>query len=324
MPARRLSAVALTDQPVIVIAGPTAGGKSGLGMDLAERLDGVIINADSMQVYRDLAILTARPTAADEARVPHCLYGDRDAAAAGSAAEWVKRAEAAIAAAFADSKRAIVVGGTGFYLKALMEGIVPIPLIPADVRTRSRSRRREIGDIAFHDELASRDPEMAARLNPGDSQRVLRAWEVVEARGRALSDWQRDPTRAPETRFRVLVVAPPREELYRNCDRRFIDMLEAGAVEEVMLLADRADAEGFDPALPILKALGYRQLLAYSRDEMSLDSAIAAAQQETRNYAKRQLTWLRHQLPNDTDPHPRIAVKQYNYVIDDELFSFMS
>lgn len=314
----------MTERPVIVIAGPTASGKSGLGLTLAERLDGTIINVDSMQVYRDLHILTARPTAADEARVPHRLYGDRDATEAGSAAAWAARATAAIEAVAAAGRRPIMVGGTGLYLKALMEGIAPIPEVPTEIRARAQARRQDIGDVAFHNELATRDPDIAARLHPGDSQRVLRAWAVIEATGRALSDWQRDPAPAPETQFRVIVVEPPREELYRNCDSRFLDMIEAGALDEVKALAERADAEALPPELPIFKALGYPPLRAYLRDETTLDEAIAASQQQTRNYAKRQSTWLRHQLPTDADGSARISVKQYNYALDEEMFSFVS
>lgn len=313
----------MAERPVIVVAGPTASGKSGLAMDLAEKLDGTIINADSMQVYRDLRILTARPSPADEARVPHLLYGDRDAAQAGSAADWSAAAHAALQSVVDAGRRPILVGGTGLYLKALMEGLAPVPEVPREFRERAQARRREIGDVAFHNELATRDPEIAARLHPGDSQRVLRAWEVVEATGRPLSEWQNEPATVPDELFRVIVVDPPRDELYRNCDSRFLDMIEAGAIDEVRALAARADAEGLDPALPIFKALGYPSLAAHLRGETPLDAAIIAAQQQTRNYAKRQTTWLRHQLPGEDGGHPRISVLKYNYAIGDELFSFM-
>jgi len=314
----------MTEQPVIVVAGPTASGKSGLAMDIAEQLDGTIINADSMQVYRELRILTARPSQADEDRVPHLLYGDRDATQAGSAADWATAAHGALQSVIDAGRRPILVGGTGLYLKALMEGLAPIPEVPAEFRERAQARRREIGDVAFHNELATRDPEIAARLHPGDSQRVLRAWEVAEATGRPLSAWQKEPATAPDKSFRVVVIEPPRDELYRNCDSRFLDMIEAGAIDEVRALAARADAEGLNPALPIFKALGYPSLSAYLRDETPLDAAIIAAQQQTRNYAKRQTTWLRHQLPGDDGDHPRIRLLKYNYSIDDYLFSFMS
>ena len=319
-----MSVLAMTERPVIVVAGPTASGKSGLAIAIAERVGGTIVNADSMQVYSDLYVLTARPSAADEARVPHVLYGDRDAAEAGSAAEWAARARAAVAAIEAAGRRPIVVGGTGLYLKALMEGIAPIPEVPPETRAKAQARRRTIGDVAFHNELATRDPEIAARLHPGDSQRVLRAWEVVEATGRPLSDWQRELAPAPENRFRVIVLEPPREELYRDCDSRFLDMLDAGALDEVHMLGVRADAERLDPALPIFKALGYRPLAEYLNGETTLDAAIEVSQQQTRNYAKRQTTWLRHQLPSTADAAARIAILKYNYNITDEMLSFMS
>lgn len=314
----------MAELPVIVVAGPTASGKSGLAMDLAERLGGTIINADSMQVYRDLRVLTARPSPADEDRVPHLLYGDRDATQAGSAADWAAAAHAALQSVIDAGRRPILVGGTGLYLKALMEGLAPIPEVPAETRARAAARRREIGDVAFHNELATRDPEIAARLHPGDSQRVLRAWEVVEATGRPLSDWQKEPAIAPDKSFRVIVIGPPRDELYRNCDSRFLDMIEAGAIDEVRALAARAEAEDLNPALPIFKALGYPPLAAYLRGEMRLDAAIVASQQQTRNYAKRQTTWLRHQLPGEDGDHPRISILKYNFIQDDKIFSFLS
>lgn len=314
----------MAEQPVIVVAGPTASGKSGLAMDLAERLEGTIINADSMQVYRDLRILTARPSQADEDRVPHLLYGDRDATEAGSAADWAAAAHAAVQSVIDADRRPILVGGTGLYLKAMMEGLAPIPEVPDEIRQRAHAHRREIGDAAFHNELAMRDPEIAERLHPGDSQRVLRAWEVVEATGRPLSDWQTEPAPTPDMAFRVVVIEPPRDELYRHCDSRFLDMIEAGAIDEVRTLSARADAEELNPALPIFKALGYPPLAAHLRGETTLDAAIIASQQQTRNYAKRQTTWLRHQLPGDEGDHSRIAVLKYNYSIDDQLFSFLS
>lgn len=314
----------MAEQPVIVVAGPTASGKSGLAMDLAAQLGGTIVNADSMQVYRDLRILTARPSEADEDRIPHLLYGNRDATEAGSAADWATAAQNALQSVIDDGRRPILVGGTGLYLKALMEGLAPIPEVAGQIRERAQMRRREIGDVAFHNELAVRDPVIAARLHPGDSQRVLRAWEVVEATGRPLSDWQNEPATVPDKSFRVIVIEPPRDELYRNCDSRFLDMIEAGGIDEVKALAARADAEDLNPALPIFKALGYPPLAAYLRGETQLDAAIIASQQQTRNYAKRQTTWLRHQMPEEGSDHPRISTLKYNYVNDDKLFSFLS
>jgi tRNA dimethylallyltransferase len=308
------------DRPVVVVAGPTASGKSGIALDIAERLGGEIVNADSMQVYRDLRILTARPSTADEARVPHHLYGYRPADAPGSAAEWAIDAHAAIDAVRASGRLPVVVGGTGLYLKALMEGIAPVPEVPAEIRARAAARRREIGSLAFHNELASRDPAIAERLNPGDSQRVLRAWEVVEATGRPLSDWQDEPAMPPDLPFRVIALLPPRDELYRVCDQRFLDMLAAGALDEVRALAAHVEAEALALDLPVFKALGYAPLAAHLRGETSLDDAIATSQQQTRNYAKRQYTWFRNQLPGAD----ACLVLKLSYPNLKEIFSFLS
>lgn len=314
----------MREAPVIVVAGPTASGKSSLGIEIAEKLDGSIINADSMQVYRDLHILTARPSDDDEARVPHRLYGYRDAAEAGSTAEWSAAAEQAIAEVRAAGRQPILVGGTGLYLKTLMEGIAPIPEVPSEFRDRALKRRQEIGDLAFHNELATRDPVIATRLHPGDSQRVLRAWEVVEATGRPLSEWQQDPVTPPDTRFRVVVLQPPREELNRRADSRFLDMLTQGVLDEVKALHARAQAEVLDPSLPIFKALGYPSLAAHLRGETTLEAAIAESQQQTRNYAKRQMTWLRHQLDDSDDEGARIQILKLSFANMDEIFSFLS
>ncbi len=313
----------MADAPVVV-AGPTASGKSGLAVEIAEQFDGEIVNADSMQVYRDLRVLTARPDPAEEARVPHRLYGYRDAAEPGSAADWANDALAAIAEIRRAGRRPIVVGGTGLYLRTLMQGIAPVPEVPDAIRDRARARRREIGDMAFHNELATRDPVIAERLHPGDSQRVIRAWEVFEATGRPLSQWQEAPATAPDLSFRIVVLLPPRDELYRVCDARFLDMLAAGALDEVARLAGRAAEEGLDPALPIFKALGFTPLAAHRRGEMTLDAAIGLSQQQTRNYAKRQYTWLRHQLDDGGQDHPRNEKLELSFVKRDEIFSFLS
>lgn len=315
----------MNDAPVIVIAGPTASGKSGLAMRLAETFDGTIVNADSMQVYSDLQVLTARPSVEDEVRVPHRLYGYRDAADMASAADWMRDARSVIAGIRDQGRRPIVVGGTGLYLRALMEGIAEIPGVPAEIRTTARARRHEIGSEAFHKELQVRDPVIAARLHVGDSQRVLRAWEVFEATGRALSDWQADPVTPPDLTFRLVALLPPRDELYATCERRFEMMLEAGALDEVAKLAARAEGEGLDPALPIFKALGYPALSAHLRGEVSLADARETSQQQTRNYAKRQMTWLRHQLPeNDVSSSGHTSVLKLSFINMDEIFSFLS
>lgn len=280
--------------PVIVVYGPTAGGKSGLALGLAERLDGVVINADALQVYAELRILTARPGPKDEARVPHRLYGVLSAATAGSAAWWRTAALAEIEAAHEGGKRAILTGGTGLYINSLIDGLSPVPPADEAARAKATALYAELGGEAFRAELARRDPEAAARLKSGDRQRLIRAWEVAEATGRALSDWQKLP-REPghDLDFRLIGLMPPREELYARIDRRFEVMLAAGALDE----ARAFDALGLDPSLPANKALGLPELRRHLAGEIGLEEATRAAQQASRNYAKRQMTWFRGQLP---------------------------
>ena len=304
----------MTDPParsVLVIAGPTASGKSGLAAALAERLGGTVINADAMQVYRELVILTARPSEAALARAPHRLYGVLPATDRCSAARWRGLALEAIAAA---AGLPIVVGGTGLDLRALMRGLAPFPAVPAAVRAAAVARRAALGSEAFHREVAARDPAMAARLPIGDRQRLVRAWEIFEATGRPWSDWLASPDEPPPSglRFAVLVVAPPRAALYRAIDQRLGAMIERGALDEVRALAV------LDPALPIHKALGAREFARHLQGELTLAAALAAAQQATRNYAKRQMTWLRHQLPGAT-----WVDAQYSDQLTPEIFSFI-
>jgi tRNA dimethylallyltransferase len=310
--------------PVVIVGGPTASGKSALAIALAERLDGTVVNADSMQVYRDLAILTARPTAADTARVPHRLFGFLDAADFCSAARWRDLASAEIAAIHETGRRAIVVGGTGLYLRALMQGMAAVPPIPAAVRTAARARHAELGAAAFHAALAGRDPVMAARLAPGDSQRVVRAWEVVEATGRSLADWQADATDAAPFAYDVLLLLPPRSALYAACDARFDAMLATGALDEVRALEARVADGAVANDAPLLKALGIPELRALLRGDLDRAGAVAAAQQATRRFAKRQTTWFRHQLPAAATPPVRRVMRideKFSDKILDEIFS---
>jgi len=280
----------------IIVAGPTASGKSALALALAERLNGVVINADSMQVYDTLRIVTARPSAEDEARAPHRLYGVLDPAELCSAGRWRAMAVAEMEAAWAAGQLPVVVGGTGLYLRALVQGLSPIPDIPDATRQAARALFEQMGNEAFHALLASRDPVSAARLHPGNSQRLVRAWEVLEATGRTLADWQAvPPVDALDAAFYSIVIAPERDALYEGCDRRFRLMIEQGALEEVKALLARR----LDPALPAMKALGVPELAAYLDGRVTLEQAIAQAQQTTRNYAKRQSTWFRHQLQTD-------------------------
>ncbi len=292
---------------VLVIGGPTATGKSSLAVALAERLDGEVINGDSMQVYRGLPILTAQPDDAARARAPHRLYGVLDLDERCSAGRWQGMAIAAIGAARAAGRVPIVVGGTGMYLRALMGGLADIPDIPADVRAEITQQLDAVGAPAFHAAFAKQDPEMAARLVPTDRQRLIRAAEVLAATGRSLADWQRDtkPTLAggaPLT-FRTVLVNPPREAVYAACDARFAAMVAHGALDEARRLAD----QGLSDLLPGTKALGLRELMAHVRGEFGLDEAIRRAQSATRHYVKRQVTWFSRQFIADYTVNEKLS-----------------
>ncbi|WP_407193961.1 tRNA (adenosine(37)-N6)-dimethylallyltransferase MiaA [Bradyrhizobium sp. STM 3566] len=279
----------------VLIAGPTASGKSALALELALATDGVVINADSMQVYRDLRIITARPTAADEALVPHRLYGHVDAAVNFSAGAWVSDAAKALDGARAQGRLPIFIGGTGLYFKALTAGLSVVPPIPAEVRDDVRARLERNGVEALHAELARRDPPAAGRLNLRDRTRIARALEVIEATGRSLLDWQQEgqPPLLPKDSFRAVFLAPERDELYARIDARFDAMLGAGALREVERLA----ARHLDPLLPAMKAHGVPALIRHLRGGLSLEEAAGIGRADTRHYAKRQFTWFRHQLP---------------------------
>lgn len=283
--------------PVVIVTGPTASGKSGLALELAGRFDGTVINADSMQVYRDLRVLSARPDAAEEARAPHRLFGVLGAEERCSVGRWLDMAAAEIAAARAARRLPLVVGGTGMYLKALTQGLAPVPDVPEAVTADATALYDDLGGEAFRARLADRDRGAAAALPPGDRQRLIRAYAVAAATGRTLAAWQSEaPPGAPvAARFFTVLVLPPRADLYAACDARFTAMLEAGAVDEVRSLL----ARGLDPSLPAMRAVGVPELGAAIRGEMTLDQAADKARQATRNYAKRQLTWFRHQLSPD-------------------------
>lgn len=278
----------------ILIAGPTASGKSALAMELARRLDGVIVNADSMQVYRELRILTARPSVEDEREVPHRLYGHVSGATAYSTGDWLQDAASALADIRASAKRAIVVGGTGLYFKALLDGLSPIPSVPADVRAHWRQEAKQLGAADLHEELQKRDPVMAARLRPTDTQRLTRALEVLSATGRSLAHWH-DLPRQPVldvTKTVRLLVNPGRAVLDRRCEERFDAMIAAGALEEVSALRSLQ----LSADLPIMKALGVTALTQYLVGALPLPEAAALAKSQTRAYVKRQLTWLKRNM----------------------------
>jgi len=276
----------------VLIAGPTASGKSALAMELAENLRGIIINADSMQVYCELAVLTARPSAADEMRIPHRLYGHVKASERYSVGRYQEEATHALAEARAGNRVAIFTGGTGLYFDALTKGLSPIPAVPAEIRESVRVRFETMGREPFFEEFARRDPVTASKLRASDTQRVQRAAAVLEATGRPLAEWKDMSGRPVLTGLRVarLVLAPSREVLFERIDRRFEAMVRQGALEEARLLL------GLDPSLPAAKALGLPQLQTYLTGQGSLESAIGVAQLATRHYVKRQMTWFRNRM----------------------------
>lgn len=278
----------------ILIAGPTASGKSGFALALAERLGGVVINADSMQVYRELRILTARPTAEDEARAPHALYGFVSGAEAYSAGRYAADAAKAIAEARAAGRVPIVVGGTGLYFKVLLEGLSPVPPVDPLARAYWRAQAASRPASELHALLAARDPETAARLVPTDPQRIVRALEVLESTGRSLGEWQRLPGQPvlAEAETARLVILPEREHIGPAIEARFDIMMRAGALDDVRTLL----ALGLTSELPVMRALGVGSLAAHLRGDCTLEDAVAHAKSQTRKYAKRQRTWLRRNM----------------------------
>jgi tRNA dimethylallyltransferase len=283
-----------------LIAGPTASGKSALALALAEAIGGEIVNADSQQLYRDLPILSARPSPEETARAPHHLFGVADAADGWSVGRWLRAAAETLSEVAKRGRPAIVVGGTGLYFRALTQGLAEIPEVPAFVRRVAETDYAALGEAPFRARLAEVDPAAAARIAVGDRQRLVRAWEVYSATGSAISDLQASgaPALAPGS-WTGVVLEPAREALYARCDARLAGMLEAGALAEVAALA----ARGLDPDLPAMKAVGVREFAAYLRGEITLEAALALARQETRRYAKRQMTWARGQMKD----WPRIA-----------------
>jgi tRNA dimethylallyltransferase len=278
----------------ILIAGPTASGKSALALALAEKLAGTIVNADSMQVYRDLRIITARPTAQEEARVPHRLYGDVDAAVNYSTGQWLRDVSAVLDELKAQGRPASLVGGTGLYFKALTAGLAAVPPIPPEIRADVRARLQGEGAPALYRELMRLDPVTAQRLMVNDRARISRALEVVLATGRSLSDWHREglPPLLDAASAAKVFITCERKELVHRIEARFAGMLAAGALEEVRTLAARR----FDPSLPAMKAHGVPWLIRHLNGEITLEQAAAGAVMDTRRYAKRQLTWFRNQM----------------------------
>ena len=289
----------------VLVAGPTASGKSAVALALARKLGGAIINADSQQIFREWRILSARPSPAEEALAPHFLYGHVAMSRPYSVGDWLSDMSMAKADCAVNGLRPIIVGGTGLYFKALTEGLASIPPIPADVRKAAEAMLAEHGIAKLAGDLAERDPGTAAATDLANPVRVLRAWEVLAATGTGLKAWQErtGPALIPPEGAERFVLTPDRDWLYARCDARLDRMIEAGALDEVR----KVMARGIDPALPGMKAVGAPELMAHLRGEMTLEDAIEAAKIQTRRYAKRQLTWARNQMAQwtilaETDP----------------------
>jgi len=285
-----------TDRPselprIALIAGPTASGKSARAIALAEARNGTVINADASQVYRDLRILSARPSVEEEARVPHLLFGYRDGAEACSAAQWAADAKAAINRTLEAGRLPILVGGTGLYIRTLLDGIAPVPEIEPHIREAVRA----LSAAQAHAALAKEDPVSAARLHPNDTARLHRALEVIRSTGKPIAAWRESRVGgiADSVQIELEIIATSVAELNARCDARVDQMIAIGAIEEVAALRERR----LDPSLPVMRAIGVSQLIQYLDGAMNLEDAIASIKQATRNYAKRQRTWLRHQLP---------------------------
>lgn len=281
-----------------VICGPTASGKSGLALDMAAEKNGVIINADSMQVYDGLPTLTAQPSEEDKASIPHRLYGARHPNEACSAGNWREMAQPVIVEALDSGQTPIVVGGSGLYVKALIEGLSPIPDIPDEIRNAANQKQAALGNPAFHAELEKRDPVMAQRFHPYHTARLIRAWEVLEATGKSLAEWQDIPSIPPpeDWVFEITIAAPARDILYERCNTRFVAMTESGALDEVKDHTKQVENGVIQPGVPLNKALGLKPLQAYLKGDISKNEAVEQGQNETRQYAKRQVTWFRHQI----------------------------
>ena len=307
---------AVADGTFLMICGPTAAGKSGLALALAERYGGVIINADSMQLYADLRVLTARPDVSEEARVPHRLYGVLDGAERASVASWLTMATREIETARDAGRLPILTGGTGLYFHAAMKGLAPVPDVPPDIHAECIAEYAERGGEAFRRDLLELDPVLGSQLHDGDSQRLVRAMGVVRASGRALSAWQADPHEGAIAGRPVRVaMMPPREELYEKINTRFSAMMEGGARSEVSTLA----ARGLAPSLPVMKAIGVREIMALQAGDIDEARAVELASRDSRRYAKRQMTWIRNNFHAEM-----ILEKKFPERKMTEIFSILS
>lgn len=288
----------MTAQKIFVIGGPTASGKSAYAIELAAKHGGVIINADSMQVYDGLPLLTAQPSMEDKTQHPHALYGALHPNESCSAGNWREMVEPLIRQTLQDGKTPIIVGGSGLYLNALIYGLSPIPDIPDQIRKDASAKQEEMGNPAFHAALSKRDPIMAAKLEPFNSARLIRAWEVLEATGKSLAEWQSVPRVPPPDgwEFHITLVIPERNKLYMRCNERLEWMIDNGALLELEQFNAHIENGKISENCLLTHALGVEPLTAYLRGQISKEDAITAAQGETRRYAKRQVTWFRHQI----------------------------
>jgi tRNA dimethylallyltransferase len=289
----------MTDTATIhIIAGPTASGKSAKAMELAEQLNGVIINCDSQQIYNGLPLLSAQPSDEDKSHIPHRLYAELHPNEVCSAGNYREIAEPVIEDVLSNGQTPIICGGTGLYIKALIDGLSPMPDIPDAVRNAVVTRYEELGAEKFYKELETRDPEMAARFHVNHKARIIRAMEVLEATSKSLAEWQEMPRQGPPKhwKFEIHKVLPDRETLYDRCNQRFEWMVENGALEETAEFAKRLESGEINDGVPLCKALGFKELRAHLNGELTLDEAVEVAQGITRRYAKRQVTWFRNQL----------------------------
>lgn len=283
---------------VHVVAGPTASGKSALAIQLAKQYDGVIINADSMQIYDGLPILTAQPPIEDLRKVPHEFYGTLHPDKNCSAGNWREMVEPRISALLKQNKTPIITGGSGLYLNALLYGLSPMPDIPDEIRNAANAKQKELGNPNFHAALKALDPIMGERLEPYNTARLIRAWEVLEFSGKSLSEWQALPKSEPPQnwKFNIHLVMPERNILYDRCNQRFIEMIKMGALDQINEFNNRIQSGEVGKNALLTNALGYKPLTAYINNEISKNEAIEKGQAETRRYAKRQVTWFRHQI----------------------------
>lgn len=283
---------------ILIVAGPTASGKSARAIELALERNGVIVNCDSLQIYNGLPILTAQPTQKDFETAPHRLYSYLHPNESCSAGNWRELVEPILYEIINEGKIPIITGGSGLYIKALTEGLSPIPDVPQDIRDKSVELQKLLGNPNFHSELAKRDPEMANKLHPYHTARLVRAWEVFETTGKSLNEWQQKKRLSPPEnwRFEIEVLIPERTVLHQRCNERLIQMLKNGVLDEIEEFNKKIQDSYIRPNVPLLKALGYKPLLEYIQGKKSKNSALEEAQAKTRQYAKQQVTWFRHQL----------------------------